>query len=184
VAKVSTPPERWVEAGLRALARGGPEAVRIDVLAKELGVTRGGFYWHFADRQALLDTMLDAWEKECVDDVMARVDARGGTGRDRLLSLFAIGVERPELLPLELTIRDWARRDDTVRSRVARVDDRRMAYLRQLFGEFVADPIDIEVRCMTITAVYLANDLIAATHEGHSRDEILLRGLERLLEDG
>ena len=49
-----TPRERWIEAGLQALAAGGPDAVRIDPLAKALGVTRGGFYWHFENRDALL----------------------------------------------------------------------------------------------------------------------------------
>ena len=53
----------WIDEGLRALAGGGPDAVRIEPLAQALGVTKGGFYWHFDDRRALLDEMLDAWER-------------------------------------------------------------------------------------------------------------------------
>src|SRR3954462_3782441 len=68
MAKVATPRERWIEGGLDALASGGPDAVRIEALAKDLGVTKGGFYWHFADRRSLLDAMLDVWEREGVDD--------------------------------------------------------------------------------------------------------------------
>jgi AcrR family transcriptional regulator len=49
-----------VEEGLRALGDGGLDAVRIEPLAQALGVTKGGFYWHFADRGALLDEVLDA----------------------------------------------------------------------------------------------------------------------------
>ena len=52
-APTRTPRRTWVEQGLRALAAGGPDAVRIEPLAQALGVTRGGFYWHFADRRAL-----------------------------------------------------------------------------------------------------------------------------------
>jgi AcrR family transcriptional regulator len=61
VAQTRTPRSTWIEAGLAALASGGPDAVRVDLLAKALGVTRGGFYWHFASRQVFLDALLDAW---------------------------------------------------------------------------------------------------------------------------
>ena len=49
-----TPPEAWVDAGLTALAEGGPDAIRIEALAASLGVTKGGFYGDFADRNALV----------------------------------------------------------------------------------------------------------------------------------
>ena len=54
MAVARTPRRRWIEEGLRALAAGGPEAVRIEVLAQALGVSKGGFYGYFADREALL----------------------------------------------------------------------------------------------------------------------------------
>lgn len=181
MAKVTTPPERWIEEGFRALAAGGPQAVRIDVLAKDLGVSRGGFYWHFSDRRALLDGMLDAWEQEGVDDVIAELDERGGSGRERLQGLFAIAASHPERLPVELAIRDWARRDEGVRVRLARVDNRRMQYMRELFSDFVADPADVEIRAFLVFSLWVANDLIAATHTGQSREHVLAASLEHLL---
>ena len=54
VANVRTPRGAWVDAALQALAAGGPDAVRVEALAVRLGVSKGGFYWHFTDRQALL----------------------------------------------------------------------------------------------------------------------------------
>ena len=51
----------WIAAAFDALAEGGIDAVRVEPLAKALGITKGSFYWHFADRRALLDAMLDAW---------------------------------------------------------------------------------------------------------------------------
>src|SRR5260370_39326153 len=60
-APTRTPRRRWIDEGLRALAAGGQDAVRIEPLAKALGVTRGGFYWHFEDREALLTETLDTW---------------------------------------------------------------------------------------------------------------------------
>lgn len=63
---------------LWALADGGVDAVRVEALAKALGVTKGGFYGYFADRDALLEAMLDTWERESVDDVLDRVEREDG----------------------------------------------------------------------------------------------------------
>src|SRR5260370_36811183 len=76
-----TPRGKWIEEGLRALAAGGPDAVRIESLAQALGVTRGGFYWPFDDRRALLDEMLDPWEPATADAVLARPQPAGGAAR-------------------------------------------------------------------------------------------------------
>src|SRR6476659_6504897 len=80
----------WVEAGLRALAEGGPDAVRVEALAESLGVTKGGFYGQFGDRNELLEAMLETWASAAVDEVIAEVEARGGDARTRLRRLFAI----------------------------------------------------------------------------------------------
>ncbi len=74
-----TPPAKWIEEGLRALAAGGPDAVRIESLAEALGVTKGGFYGYFSDRNALLEQMLDTWERTVIDDVIESVEEPGGT---------------------------------------------------------------------------------------------------------
>ncbi len=79
-----TPRSRWIEEGLRALAAGGPDAVRVEALAQALGVTKGGFYGHFADRNALLEEMLDTWERMSTDEVLERVERKGGDVRARL----------------------------------------------------------------------------------------------------
>lgn len=181
MAKVATPRERWIEEGLLALAAGGPDAVRIEALAKRLGVTKGGFYWHFDDRGALLDAMLDAWEQEGVDDVILRVDADGGDGRTRLRDLFALAMALPERLPIELAIRDWARRDAVVQSRLARVDDRRFDFMRRLFGEFCADADEVEVRCFLAFNVWVGQSFVAASHGSRSRTDVINAGLEFLL---
>jgi AcrR family transcriptional regulator len=124
-----TPPSKWIEEGLRALAAGGPEAVRVEALARALGVTKGGFYNPFDDRPALLDEMLDTWERLVIDRVIERVEAEGGDARAKLRRLFALGSSRAgDLLRIELAIRDWARRDQAVAKRLKRIDNRRMDY--------------------------------------------------------
>ena len=80
MALTRTPRSSWIDEGLRALAAGGADAVRVESLARALGVTKGGFYWHFDDRRALLEEMLDTWERVSVDEVIERVEVRAGWG--------------------------------------------------------------------------------------------------------
>lgn len=181
MAKVTTPRARWVEEGLHALTVGGPEAVRIETLAKKLGVTKGGFYWHFAGRPALLEEMLDTWERTMVDDVITQVEAVGGDGRTRLRDLFLIGQDAAPFLPLELAIRDWARRDRAVLARLTRVDNRRIDYLRSLFADFIDDPAEVEARSFLVFCVWIGQPLLAAEHGSRSRRDVVQSALDLAL---
>src|SRR4051812_24359026 len=124
MANTRTPPGRWVDVGLEALAEGGPEAVRIEPLAQQLGVTKGGFYWHFKDRTALLAEVLDRWERESLEEVITQVEEGGGDARHKLRRLFSLAAARPDLLRADLAVRDWARRDRAVAARLRGVDNR------------------------------------------------------------
>jgi AcrR family transcriptional regulator len=182
MAVIRTPPSSWIDEGLRALAAGGPDAVRIEPLARALGVTKGGFYWHFEDRRALLEEMLDAWEQTTVDEVIERVESEGGDARARLRRLFVLGSssEARRLLKTDLAVRDWARHDDKVAERLRRVDNRRMDYMRSLFGALCPDDDEVEARCMLAFSVWIGNHFIAADHGARSRADVLALALRRL----
>src|SRR5947209_12309601 len=160
MAKARTPRTRWIEAGFDALAGGGPDAVRIEPLAKALAVTKGGFYWYFDDRQALLGELLDTWEHTLVDEVIDQIERDGGDARRKLQHLFALAESAGtrDLLRVELAIRDWARRDDHVSRRLRHVDNRRTEYMRGLYGQFCEDPNDVEARCLMTMALFVASD--------------------------
>jgi AcrR family transcriptional regulator len=193
MATTRTPRVGWINAGLRALAAAGPDAVRIESLAQALRVSKGGFYWHFDGRAALLEEMLDQWERVMVDEVIERVEEeRGDDGRAKLRRLFALAADRsrtpnaddpdaPSPMEIELAIRDWARRDRAVATRLARVDNRRMEYMRKLFRDFCSDEDEVEVRCLLAFSVFVGNHFIAADHGARSRSEIVRLTLERLL---
>ncbi|WP_329377953.1 TetR/AcrR family transcriptional regulator [Streptomyces sp. NBC_01351] len=173
-----TPRGKWIEEGLRALAAGGPEAVRIETLAQALGVSKGGFYGYFRNRGALLDEMLDTWERAVTEAVIEQVESGGGDARARLDRLFTLvsssyGDGPTTTVTLDLAIRDWSRRDEAVAERLRRVDNRRMDYLRSLFGAFCPDPDDVEVRCMLTFSVRLGSYVVAADHGDHSRAEVM-----------
>jgi AcrR family transcriptional regulator len=180
MALTRTPRSSWIDEGLRALAAGGPDAVRIEPLARALGVTRGGFYWHFDDRRALLDEMLDTWERRSTDEVLERVESEGGDPRDKIRRAGALTFSK-ELLPIDLAVRDWSRRDPAVAKRLRRVDNRRIDYLRSLFGAFCSDEDDVEARAMLAFSLAIGNHFIAADHDPRSRAAVLELALRRLL---
>ncbi|HEX6522954.1 MAG TPA: TetR/AcrR family transcriptional regulator [Streptosporangiaceae bacterium] len=173
-----TPRSKWIEHGLRALAAGGPDAVRIEPLAQSLGVTRGGFYWHFADRNALLDAMLDTWERATTEEVTERLEREGGDAAAKLRRLLAL--TSPGVVKTDLAIRDWARHDPAVAERLRRVDNRWMGYLRSLFGSSCSDAQDVEARSLLAYSLLIGNHFIAADHAPHDRAGILGRALRQL----
>jgi AcrR family transcriptional regulator len=179
-APTRTPRSSWIEEGLRALAAGGPDAVRIELLAQALGVTRGGFYWHFDDRRALLEELLDAWERASVDEVIARVEREEGDATAKLRRLSALAASSDEPLRTDLAVRDWARREPAVAERLRRVDNRRVAYLRTLFVALSADADDVEARCLVFYSLWIGSHFIAADHGARSRADVLKLALRQL----
>ncbi|MFL5844895.1 MAG: TetR/AcrR family transcriptional regulator [Solirubrobacteraceae bacterium] len=183
MAPVRTPRSRWIDEGLRALATGGVEAVRVEALAQRIGVTKGGFYWHFADRASLLAEMLEEWERLSIDEAIARVEEQGGDARAKLERLFGLArtFTRHGLLKIDLAVRDWARRDKAVARRLRRVDNRRMDYMRPLFAELTDDADDVEARCLLAMALFVGTPFVAADHGSRSRGDVMALALERLL---
>lgn len=182
MALLRTPRRAWVDAGLRALAEGGPDAVRVEALADSLGVTKGGFYGQFANRDELLREMLDSWSAAVVDEVIEAVERGGGDARAKLARLFDIArAGGEELLAVELAVRDWARRSPAAAARLRRVDERRMAYMRSLFGELSPDDGVVEARCLLAFSLFVGSRFVAAGHGERTRAEVLELALRELL---
>lgn len=185
MANARTPRSAWIDAGLRALASGGPDAVRVEALARSLGVTKGGFYGHFADRDELLEEMLDAWERDVTHAIIKSVDIEGGKGRERLRHLFRIAGSLNGAttdVGTEVAIREWARRDPAVGYRLRRVDNRKMDYLRELFREFCPDEDEVEVRCAIVTSFWMASHFITFGQGARTHDDVERMVLDRVLE--
>jgi AcrR family transcriptional regulator len=123
--------QEWIDAGLKAMARDGVDAVRIERLAAALNVTKGSFYWHFKDRNALLEELLESWQSRATTAVIDAVEAKGGDARSKLANLFTIvSVIDGQL---DRAIRNWAARDGAAASALQEVDRRRLDYLVSLF---------------------------------------------------
>jgi AcrR family transcriptional regulator len=179
MAQARTPRSAWIDAALKALGAGGPDAVRVEALAASLGVSKGGFYWHFKDRQGLLDEMLDSWEKTMVEDVIAEVESEPVEPRAKLAHLFTLASSVD--FTVELAIRDWSRRDQGVAARLRRIDSRRMAYLRQLFGQICAGEDEVEARSMLTYSLFVGSYFIPARPGGNSRSQRVRLAIDHLL---
>jgi AcrR family transcriptional regulator len=123
----------WTQAGLRALVRGGIAAVRVEGLARDLGTTKGSFYWHFKDLAELRQTMLELWEALATTAITAAVKAAEQDPRGRLMLLVDLVSVRPDTvyggIEVEPALRDWGRTDPQARAVVERVDRQRLADL-------------------------------------------------------
>lgn len=124
-------PSAWVIRAFAVLAERGVDGVRVEALARDLEVTKGSFYWHFKDRRALLDAMLDEWRRVATDEVIDRVEAKGGGPADKLRFLVRI-CSTGQGDRVEAAMRSWALNDERARSTVAAVDEAREAYVTEL----------------------------------------------------
>ena len=126
-------PTDWIKAAFRALTEGGAPAVRVERLARELGVTKGSFYWHFRDLPALQAAMLDHWQEVATESIIRSVQVAGADLKDTLVGLFSDTIEAPAVeyggALAELAIREWARQHEGAAAALARVDARRLSFL-------------------------------------------------------
>ena len=125
----------WVEAGLLLLGQQGVEAVRVEALARTLGVTKGSFYWHFRDRDALLAAILAHWQTIATQAIIDRVDALGGTPAARVTALIQTTSQGKRGARVEHAIRAWGALDKQARAVLQVVDTRREEYVRSLLIE-------------------------------------------------
>ena len=138
----------WIKAGFAELAKTGVEGVRVEVLAKNLGVTKGGFYRRFKDRAALLAGMLAEWSAGRIAAIEQQASLDGETARDRLAALIRLYSERmnTEAIAIELAIRQWARTDEAAAEAVASVDAARLKNVAQLYRATGLEADDADAR--------------------------------------
>jgi AcrR family transcriptional regulator len=129
----------WIKVGLAALVEGGVEVVRVEPLAKRMDVTKGSFYWHFKDRNDLLESILAEWVEIDTNSIIERVNRIDADPKAKLLQLFELAIADDGLTPglkdgsIENAIRAWATNDAKVAAVLEQVDQRRLNYTKNLF---------------------------------------------------
>ncbi|MGI8336064.1 TetR/AcrR family transcriptional regulator [Actinomadura scrupuli] len=149
----------WIEAAYAALARDGERGITVNGLAARLGVTKGSFYWHFPDRAALVQALLDRWAYERTDELLA-VDL-GGTGpADRLRRMHELG---REVAPIDRAMRLWAENDPKVAEAVRHADESLIGHLTAILGELGFPPDDAGLRAVMMLRVTVGGYFVAST---------------------
>jgi AcrR family transcriptional regulator len=114
-------PDDWIHAAEARLSGQGIESVRVEVLARDLGVSKGSFYWHFRDRSVLLDQLLARWEAS----ELGWLDQDDGAGGPARWAGFIERTASPERMRMEVALRAWARGDQRVATRVTEIEKRK-----------------------------------------------------------
>src|SRR3954468_11858494 len=177
--------ESWIEAGLEEIARTGVEGVRVEVLAKNLGVTKGGFYRRFRDRAALLEAMLQTWSKGRIAAIEKQTSLEGASARERLRALIALYSERmnTEGMAVELAIRQWARSDETAATAVAGVDAARLQNVGQLYRAAGLGPDEADAQAILFYCFIFGQSLLFLERGPRKRAQLIARSAEKLLEE-
>jgi AcrR family transcriptional regulator len=121
----------WLDQGLKVLAQSGFTALKAEPLAKAMGVSRGSFYWHFADIGTYHAAILRHWREVAAEQIIAGLEAASKHESPLPLLLRGAFGGKPAL---ENAVRTWATLDPTARKAVQAIDRRRLNYVESLLG--------------------------------------------------
>lgn len=177
--------DAWIEAGFKEIARSGVEGVRVEVLAKKLGVTKGGFYRRFRDRAALLDGILRNWSAGRIAAIEQQTSLDGATARERLRALIRLYSERmnSEGMAVELAIRQWARSDEAAASAVASVDAARLNNVGQLYRATGLQAEQADAQAFLFYCFIFGQSLLFLERGPRKRAQLVAKSAEKLLDD-
>jgi len=175
----------WIRAWFAELARSGVEGVRVEVLAKNLGVTKGGFYRRFRDRAALLSDMLQEWSEGRIAAIEQQASLDGETARERLKGLIRLYSERmnTEGMAIELAIRQWARSDEAAALAVAGVDAARLKNVGQLYRATGLAAEEADAQAFLFYCFIFGQSLLFLERGPRKRAQLIAKSAEKLLDE-
>jgi AcrR family transcriptional regulator len=147
----SLQPDDWVTAALRAIAAGGIRNVSVERLAAELGATKGSFYWHFADRPALIAAVLDEWERRQTDQIIETLSSIDEPAQ-RFTALLASAFDDSAGILLDANLLADAD-DPVVGAALARAARKRLTFVESIFAQMSVD--DAKERALLAFSAYL-----------------------------
>jgi len=173
----------WIRAGLSLLGRAGIEAVRVEPLAERLGVTKGSFYWHFKDRDALHAAMLETWRVDTTRNAIERVETESVSKADRLTRLIGLAANNAWIARLEIAVRAWAKTDERAARAVAQIDRQRMDYIASLLRDLGIEARTARLRARLLYLAMIGGYFTEGGKDG-ARDRTLWEEAERLIVGG
>lgn len=161
----------WIDFALRTLAHEGFEALKADVLARKMGVSRGSFYWHFTELGAFHARVIAHWREAATEAIIADLE-RYPSREKRLEVLLRRGLGHHA--PLEVRMRAWADTNAEAARAVREIDRRRTAYMEQLLVEAGIAPPLAATRAQLLYWTYLGAALSRSKLTGERLDRIVV----------
>jgi len=173
----------WIENVIDVLAHDGVGGLRVEVLAKRCGVTKGSFYWHFRDRQDLLAAILEHWKEGRIRDIEKTTSITPGKEREQLhFAIEVYGASRNRKgMSIELAVRDWARHDPQAATVVEAVDLYRLECTRKLFVAAGMSDAEAKSRSLLLYACVFGLSLMHYTHFDDHLDNLKERIADRIV---
>jgi AcrR family transcriptional regulator len=149
-------PELWLDAAYRALIEGGVETVKIQSLAKGLGLARTSFYWFFKDREELLAALVAQWREKNTGGLVRQTEAYAESITEAMLNVFDCWHD-PDLFDsqFEFAVRSWALQSPEILAEVRAADRRRLDALAAMLVRFGQDPATADVAARTVYLVQI-----------------------------
>lgn len=167
-------PEHWVETATGVLVDQGIDHVRVDLLAKSIGVSRGSFYWHFKDREDLLRQVLAAWRERATLQLTQRLERASPDPLAQLRDVISLpfrGRSARRAARIELAIRAWARRDTMARRAVDEADALRIGYIAQVFSSLGFGIAEARHRAFLLYSYVVAESQFGSPGTAEQRQE-------------
>ncbi len=143
--------ELWLRAAYEMLIDSGVDAVKVMLLAKKLNLSRTSFYWHFDDREALLDALIRCWQDKNTGNLIAQCERYGETITEAVLNLFDCWID-DQLFDarLDFAIRNWAQQAPELKVILEKADQQRIAAIAAMFTRFGYNDEQADIRAHTI----------------------------------
>ncbi len=173
----------WIEAAMSTLQKKSIDGVRIEVLARELGITKGSFYSYFRSRAELLTAVIETWERRATLAIIRRLEEGDRSAAEKLRTVFDLATTRMPDVPggqLELAIRAWSRREPAVRKAVEAVDQARQAYMAALFRQMGRSPFEAQA-LSRLCYRYIAGRNILRQPSQEAEDPALEAAVQRIV---
>ena len=143
--------EFWLDGAYKLLVENGVDAVKVMPLAKALDMSRTSFYWHFEDRDALLDALIEQWKKQNTGNLITQTSIYAETITEAVLNLFDCWVN-PQLFDarMDFAIRNWAHQSPALKQTLEQTDKKRIEAIKAMFLRFDFDEEQADVRAHTV----------------------------------
>ena len=172
----------WLEIAMETLSQKGVDGLSVEGLARELGISKAGFYWHFRDRQDLLAQLLEYWVHELTEVVTSNRQLLELEPRQRLITTAEM-IMKYDLARYDSAFRQWAKRDPVARRAVKKVNQNRLEFIKKTLSECGYTGDELEMRAMLFVCYHTWEAFMFPEIPANRRRKLIGRRIDLLLSE-